>query len=132
MKPSKIFQSSLWSLALSQAPLIVEGAGHILDLIRGRITLFRDRDRDRDRGDRPVHEMTLAELAREVASLRSHSQAIDDAQLEQIKLMQQVVEQNRMMALALQKFSIRFKIVLGVATVAVLGDLGLLIWALRH
>ena len=128
MKPSKIFQSSLWSLALSQAPLIVEGASHILDLIRGRITLFKDRDRD----GKPVHEMTLAELAREVASLRRHSQAIDDAQIEQIKLMQQVVEQNRMMALALQKFSIRFKLVLGVATVAVLGDLGLLIWALRH
>jgi len=128
MKPSKIFQSSLWSLALSQAPLIVEGASHILDLIRGRITLFKDRDRD----GKPVHEMTLAELAREVASLRRHSQAIDDAQLEQIKLMQQVVEQNRTMALALQKFSIRFKIVLGVATVAVLGDLGLLVWTLLH
>ena len=128
MKPSKFFQSSLWSLALSQAPLIVDGAGRILDLIRGRITLFKDRDRD----GKPVHEMTLAELAREVGSLRRHSQAIDDAQLEQIKLMQQVVEQNRMMALALQKFSIRFKLVLGVATVAVLGDLGLLVWALRH
>ncbi len=128
MKPSKIFRSSLWGLALSQAPMIVEGAGHILDLIRGRISLFKDRDRD----GKPVHEMTLAELAHEVGSLRRHSQAIDDAQIEQIKLMQQVVEQNRTMALALQKFSIRFKIVLGLATVAVLGDLGLLVWALRH
>ena len=128
MKPSKIFRNSLWSLALSQAPLIVEGAGRILDLIRGRVTLFKERDRD----GKPVHEMTLAELAHEVANLRRHSQAIDDAQLEQIKLMQQVVEQNRTMALALQKFSIRFKIVLGVATVAVLGDLGLLVWTLLH
>jgi len=128
MKPSKIFQSSLWGLALSQAPLIVEGAGRILDLIRGRISLFKDRDRE----GKPVHEMTLAELAREVGSLRRHSQAIDDAQLEQIKLMQQVVEQNRTMALALQRFSIRFKIVLWVGSAAILGDIALLIWVLRH
>jgi len=126
MKPSKFFQSSLWGLALSQAPLLFEGGSRILDLIRGRISLFQDRE------GKPVHEMTLHELAQEVASLRRHSKAIDDAQLEQIKLMQMVVEQNRTMAQALQRFSVRFKIVLGVATVAVLGDVALLVWALRH
>jgi len=125
MRVPKIFRSLLWNLAVSQAPLLVEGTSRLLGLIRGRIALSKNAD-----GKAP-REMSLPELADEVAQLRRRAQAIDDAQLEQIKLIQQVVEQNRTLALTLQRFAVRYKIVLAVAVVALVGDLALLYWMMR-
>jgi hypothetical protein len=126
MKVPKIFRSLLWNLAVSQAPLLVEGTSRLLTLIRGRIALAQGRE------VKEPHEMTVAEMGAEIAALRRRAQAIDDAQLEQIKLIQQVVEQNRTMAQALRHFAARFRLVLTLALLALVGNLVLLGWVVAH
>ncbi len=118
--------SGVLQSAVKNAPLLIEAAVSVLTLVKGRIALSKNQD------GKPVQAMSLPELAAEVAALRRRAQAIDDAQLEQIKLIQQVVEQNRFLAETLHEVSTRFKILAALTVVALLGDVALLVWAARH
>jgi hypothetical protein len=120
MKPP-LPRATLWGLALSQAPLIWDAASRVLGLIRGRIALSRDPE---GKGRGP-HEITLPELAAEVEQVQRALRAVDDSQLEQIKLLQQVVEQNRAVALAMRALTIRYRIVLGAAALLLAADAAL-------
>ncbi len=121
-------RATLWGLALSQAPLIWDAASRVLGLIRGRLARSRDAE---GKQAKPPHEMTLPELAVEVEQLRRRLRAVDDAQLEQVKLVQQVVEQNRDLALAMRALSLRYRIALTAAALVLAAD-AWLAWRLFH
>ncbi len=126
MKVPEFMRKALWTLAVSQAPLLIEGTTRLLDMIRGRISLLKENN------ERATRDMTLSELAAEVTRLQRRAQAIDDAQLEQIKLIQQIVEQNKLLATSLHAFSSRFWIVVGVAAGALAADIVLLVVLFRR
>jgi hypothetical protein len=122
-------RASLWGLALSQAPLLWEAATRVLGLIRGRLALARD----------PVGtalkspgEMTFAEIAVEVDRLRRRLQALDESQVEQVKLIQQVVEQHRALALAMHVMTIRYRVIVGVAAFFLAVDAWMGWWIWKH
>ena len=80
---------------LNSAPMIIQGAGKLIDLIR-------DRRQDAPARARVV-PVTMDNLEEVIGRLETRLDVMDDASVEQIKLIEQLARQNEVLADSLQQ-----------------------------
>ena len=97
---------------LNSAPMIIQGAGKLLDLIR-------DRRQDAPPRARAV-PVTMDNLEEVIGRLETRLDVMDDASVEQIKLIEQLARQNEVLADSLQQQQQRTTFAFILALVALL------------
>lgn len=95
---------------LNTAPLIIQGAGKLLKLIR-------------ERNQPPVRETTdipetLEGLKQEIRRIHARLDAGNDSDLEQIKLIEALAKQNELLATSLQKTGRRLNVITALVAVS--------------
>ncbi len=80
---------------LNSAPMIIQGAGKLLDLIR-------EQKKDAP-GRAPNVPVTMDNLEEVIGRLETRLDVMDDASVEQIKLIEQLAHQNEALAASLQQ-----------------------------
>ena len=97
---------------LNSAPMIIQGAGKLIDLIR-------EQKKDAP-GRAPNVPVTMDNLEEVIGRLETRLDVMDDASVEQIKLIEQLARQNEALAASLQQQQQRATFAFILALVALL------------
>lgn len=97
---------------LNSAPMIIQGAGKLIDLLREQKKEAPTRDQNV-----PV---TMDNLEEVIGRLESRLEVMDEASVEQVKLIQQLARQNEALAASLQREQQRSAFAFILALVALL------------
>lgn len=88
---------------LSTAPVILQGAGKLIDMIRAR--------GESGRAPHAPAPATMESLREELARVSSRLDATDEANVEQIRLIEELARQNELLASELRRMLNRFNLV---------------------
>ena len=101
------------STLLSSTPKIIQAAGKLIEMVKER----EQNTRARATIDVPVTPDNLPEV---IASLEARLDSMDEASVEQLKLIEQLARQNEMLTTSLQKQQQRATFAFGLALIALL------------
>lgn len=96
---------------LNTAPAIIQGAGKLIDLIKER-----KGENHKDKAG----AVTPGNLGKVVERLEERLDAADEANVEQVKLIEQLARQNEMLATCLKQILRRFTLIFILAALALL------------
>lgn len=105
---------------LNSAPMIIQGAGKLIKLIR---------EQSADTAEDAEAKPSVESLQSDVDNLETRLAAADESNIEQIKLIEQLARQNELLAESLARLHTRLNQVTGLAILALLGSLGLVIYS---
>ncbi|NKB38230.1 MAG: hypothetical protein GKR93_13885 [Gammaproteobacteria bacterium] len=110
---------STLSTILNSAPLVIQGAGKLIDLIKeGGSAQNEPEEQSR---------LSLESLKSDVERLESHLQSVDESNIEQIKLIEQLARQNEMLAESVKQLSRQLGMLTMVAGISVIFSLSALV-----
>ena len=115
MAIKKLVNPATINTILNTTPLIIRGAGKLINLIKER----KDEVPDGDSEDK-TGTVTTDNLKETVNKLEARLDAADESNVEQIKLIEQLAKQNEMLASSLQRLLQRSTFVFILALVALL------------
>ena len=115
MAIKKLVNPATINTILNTTPLIIRGAGKLINLIKER----KDEVPDGDSEDK-TGTVTTDNLKETVNKLEARLDAADESNVEQIKLIEQLAKQNEMLASSLQRLLQRSTFVFVLALVALL------------
>lgn len=101
---------STLSTILNSAPMVIQGASKLINLIKEQ-----GNNREDEAGD---ELLTLESLKAEIERLEARLAATDDSNIEQIKLIEQLAQQNEVLAESMSKGFNRFNLITIVAAIA--------------
>ena len=88
---------STLSTILNSAPMVIQGAGKLIDLIKEGGTAQKEPEEQ--------SRLSLDSLKADVERLETRLQAVDKSNIEQIKLIEQLARQNEMLAESVKHLS---------------------------
>jgi len=98
------------STILNSAPMVIQGAGKLINLIREQA--------DAGTGSRRGHRQDVESLAADIGRLEERLAAADESSIEQIKLIEQLARQNEALAASMKKMNARLNLMLIAAVLA--------------
>lgn len=104
---------------LNSAPLVIQGASKLINLIKEQA----NKKPDNDTGE----QLTVESLKADVDRLEAHLATTDESNIEQIKLIEQLAKQNEVLAASMSKINKRLKLMSIVAVLAGLLAMSLLL-----
>ena len=103
---------------LNSAPLVIQGASKLINLIKEQANSKPDDDAD--------DQLTVESLKAEMERLEAHLATTDESNIEQIKLIEQLAKQNEALAGSMSKMNNRLNWMTIAAILAALMALGAL------
>lgn len=100
---------------LNTAPMILQGAGKLIKMIRER------KDEEPPLDDIP---MTIEGLKQEIQRIESRLNDADEASVEQVRLIEQLARQNEALATSLERILRRSNMIFGIAAAGLLLAIG--------
>ena len=97
---------------LNSAPLVIQGASKLINLIKEQANSKPDDDAD--------EKLTVESLKVEIERLEARLLATDESNIEQIKLIEQLARQNEVLAESVNKIDIRLNWMMIAAVIAVI------------
>ncbi len=110
---------STLSTILNSAPMVIQGAGKLIDLIKEGSSAQKEPE-DESR-------LSLESLKTDVERLEQRLQSVDKSNIEQIKLIEQLARQNEMLAESVKQVSRQIGLLTMVAGVSVVFALSALV-----
>lgn len=104
---------------LNSAPLVIQGASKLINLIKEQA----NKKPDNDTGE----QLTVESLKADVDRLEAHLATTDESNIEQIKLIEQLAKQNEVLAASMSKINRRLNLMSIVAVLAGLLAMSLLL-----
>lgn len=104
---------------LNSAPLVIQGASKLINLIKEQA----NNKPDNDAGE----QLTVESLKADIDRLEAHLSTTDESNIEQIKLIEQLAKQNEVLAASMSKINKRLKLMSIVAVLAGLLAMSLLL-----
>jgi hypothetical protein len=122
-KKSFMTPSTLTTI-LNTAPMILQGAGKLIKMIRER----KEEEQPGEQHDIPV---TVEGLKQEIQRIETRLAATDEANVEQVRLIEQLARQNEALATSLSRTLKRLNILALVAVIALLDAIGAVLLSLQ-
>ncbi len=104
---------------LNSAPLVIQGASKLINLIKEQANSKPDNDAG--------EQLTVESLKADVDRLEAHLATTDESNIEQIKLIEQLAKQNEVLAASMSKINKRLNLMTIVAVLAGLLAMSLLV-----
>ncbi len=95
---------------LNSAPMVIQGASKLINLIKEQANNGPDSD--------TAEQLTVESLNADIERLESRLSAIDESNIEQIKLIEQLARQNEVLAASMSKINNRLNLMTIVAILA--------------
>ncbi len=103
---------------LNSAPIVVQGASKLINLIKEQASSKPESDVD--------EQLTVESLKTEIERLEAHLASTDESNIEQIKLIEQLARQNEALAASMSKINNRLNMISILGVVAGLFAFGAL------